>query len=953
MGKKLTTRESTDVALSKSKSFMGIIKNIFNNKVVPEDDAWVQRLWNWADENSIPNYEWIENTNIKQGGYWVGLSRDKEQLLISEDLVLLEKELWEIPKEIGNLENLTSVYLSKNYLTEIPSEIGNLINLIQLELSDNRLERLPKELCALINLEALYLYGNLLEEIPKEIGDLANLKLLGLSENKLTKLPKEIGNLVYLERLFVEECPLTELPKEIGELINLRQLALAGSNLIHLPKEIGSLISLDELRLTHNNLKEMPKEIGNLTNLEKLYLADNKLSHLPKEIGNLNNLKELVLAENNLFYLPKEIGSLMGLVELHLADNELTELPADICLLKNLKILQMGDNPLTFTNEQKEWIRDLIDNNCDVYFDDDAWERNIHTKKNDKSSLNSYFNHVPSGNIANNKVAEEDDSWMQRLWDWTDKNEIGWFEDDDHWSGLPRNKHELLDMVDLYLEEYKLTELPKEIRHLTNLTGLYLGDNDLTKLPKEIVELGNLTDLNLSWNNFTELPEEIIQLTKLRGLNFWENRLSALPKEIGQLSNLTMLILGDNELTKLPKEIGQLTNLTMLILCLNELTKLPKEIGQLSNVTELNLEENNLAELPDEITNLTNLSKLHINGNPNLVFTQNQIKWIEELKASGCDIHLDADVLEEMKSIENLEKAEEENTFTFDNGQLVVGIPGRKSFIIESLHAIIHNFSDKKLCIQKQFNKIKNEETDIYYSIIGQKHLDYSGSKFNVKDANNIYENEGSFGVCNSGIKVKPSSYIEWRFDFYQNDIYLEATLFKNNTKRKLYSRTLKNGPSELLDIYEMYIENGYKEALNSMGEHKNNLLFKASKKEKLQPHMGEVALRMVNQKIHSRKVALQFVLEELDAARNGNEYAVEFVKNSGFEPSEYIGAMQNSFDEVDGLDGPQMTLHAIGSSIDNIDMKVELIIKVVDRVMQKYTLGKYSEIKGTIFHER
>ena len=52
----------------------------------------------------------------------------------------------------------------------------------------------------------------------------------------------------------------------------------------------------------------------------------------------------------------------------------------------------------------------------------------------------------------------------------------------------------------------------------------------------------------------------------------------------------------------------------------------------------------------------------------------------------------------------------------------------------------------------------------------------------------------------------------------------------------------------------------------------------------------------LINEKISSRELAKRFVLEELDAARQGDiEDVASFVKESGFSPSEYIGAMQKT----------------------------------------------------------
>ena len=57
-----------------------------------------------------------------------------------------------IPPEIGNLTNLTQLYLSYNQLTgEIPPEIGNLTNLTTLYLQHNNLTgEIPPEVCDLI-----------------------------------------------------------------------------------------------------------------------------------------------------------------------------------------------------------------------------------------------------------------------------------------------------------------------------------------------------------------------------------------------------------------------------------------------------------------------------------------------------------------------------------------------------------------------------------------------------------------------------------------------------------------------------------------------------------------------------------------------------------------------------------------------------------------------------------
>ena len=59
------------------------------------------------------------------------------------ELLLGENELISIPPEIGQLQNLTTLYLGRNELTSIPPEIGQLQRLTKLYLSGNPIEHYP------------------------------------------------------------------------------------------------------------------------------------------------------------------------------------------------------------------------------------------------------------------------------------------------------------------------------------------------------------------------------------------------------------------------------------------------------------------------------------------------------------------------------------------------------------------------------------------------------------------------------------------------------------------------------------------------------------------------------------------------------------------------------------------------------------------------------------------
>lgn len=67
------------------------------------------------------------------------------ELYNRESLYLLNTNLRELPKEIGELHNLKKLGLDNNNLTELPKEIGLLQNLTWLRLNDNNLTELPSQ----------------------------------------------------------------------------------------------------------------------------------------------------------------------------------------------------------------------------------------------------------------------------------------------------------------------------------------------------------------------------------------------------------------------------------------------------------------------------------------------------------------------------------------------------------------------------------------------------------------------------------------------------------------------------------------------------------------------------------------------------------------------------------------------------------------------------------------
>lgn len=111
----------------------------------------------------------------------------------------------------------------------------------------------------------------------------------------------------------------------------------------------------------------------------------------------------------------------------------------------------------------------------------------------------------------------------------------------------------------------------------------------------------------------------------------------------------------------------------------------------------------------------------------------------------------------------------------------------------------------------------------------------------------------------------------------------------------------------------------------------------------------SEIILR----KLPTAEIAYQFILEEIEAASQGNETAIKFARNSGISPQEYKGAMRSSRPEVDGPDGPQQFILALCMQLQpNVELVVDLRTKIVDNVMRALSFGKYKGQKSSSLQE-
>jgi internalin A len=230
----------------------------------------------------------------------------------------------------------------------------------ELNLSNQKLTEIPSEVFQLKNLTTLYLHNNQIVEIPDEIAQLQNLTLLDLCYNQIVKIPDAIAQLQNLIVLNLSDNQIVEITDAIAQLQNLTWLNLSNNQIIEIPDVIAGLKNLITLNFSNNQVVEIPDVIAGLKNLKRFYISHNKIIRILKPIEYLATIDRFDFS-NNPLAIPVEI---LNIGEQKEIVNYLLQLyRTQFRPLHEAKVLLVGQGSVGKTSLKKQLIHNQFDQN--------------------------------------------------------------------------------------------------------------------------------------------------------------------------------------------------------------------------------------------------------------------------------------------------------------------------------------------------------------------------------------------------------------------------------------------------------------------------------------------------------------------------------------------------------------------------------------------------------------
>ncbi|KAI3823137.1 hypothetical protein L1987_04569 [Smallanthus sonchifolius] len=463
------------------------------------------------------------------------------------ELDLSENKLDGIPKYLGNLCSLTSLYIHNNLMpTKFPDFLNNLSgctsaklqtldasntqftgslsddiqkfsSLKYMLLSNNQLNgtiservwQLPK--LRLLDVSSNSLKGaisgnigkskiviidlsnNSLEVVPSEADmlTLSNVGKIDLSSNNFSGPISNVSSTVWLDisknKLYGRISFLCRIVHGSLLFLDLSDNSLIGQ----IPDCLSQFRKLRVLNLGQNRLSgRLPASIEYLINLEVLYLYNNSFSgELPLSLKNCINLTFLELGANKFSgYVPVWIGEkLSRLYALRLTSNNFYgTIPLQLCQLVNLTILDLSVNYLYGP------ISSCLSDLTAMVQGGFSHDQNVHNYPWGEFS-GEYIDHAMIKWQGNAREFSSTLGMVKSI-DLSSNNLTG---------NIPYELTDIHELIALNLSKNALFgEIPPKIGHMKKLLCLDLSRNNLSgRIPTSMSEMTSLDYLDVSYNN--------------------------------------------------------------------------------------------------------------------------------------------------------------------------------------------------------------------------------------------------------------------------------------------------------------------------------------------------------------------------------------------------------------------------------------------------------------------
>lgn len=102
------------------------------------------------------------------------------------------------------------------------------------------------------------------------------------------------------------------------------------------------------------------------------------------------------------------------------------------------------------------------------------------------------------------------------------------------------------------------------------------------------------------------------------------------------------------------------------------------------------------------------------------------------------------------------------------------------------------------------------------------------------------------------------------------------------------------------------------------------------------------LVVKKLNETIPSKELAMKFILQELDVARQGDTLSQNFATQSGFHLAQYLGALDKFEEDQAEIEKIQAIFLNFLSKIANEKVMFQIAMIILDGVMEYWLLGKY-----------